>query len=107
MAAKSRYSLKGRTRDSYLKLVLAFPLASIKSEDQLVATREVMDRLLARGVLDAGESLYLDALNDLVASYEDEHHGIGPASDADMLRHLMEAKGVSQADLRAVYCPHG
>ena len=42
---------------------------------------------------------YLDALSDLVASYEDEHHIIGPASDADMLRHLMEAKGVSQADL--------
>ena len=42
-------------------------------------------------------------LSDLVASYEDEHHVIGPASDADMLRHLMEAKGVSQADLsRAV-----
>ncbi len=99
MAAKSRYSLKGRTRGSYLELVLAFPLASIKSEDQLVAAQEVMDRLLARGVLDAGESLYLDALSDLVASYEDEHHVIGPTSDADMLRHLMEAKGVSQADL--------
>ena len=99
MAAKSRYSLKGRTRGSYLELVLAFPLASIKSEDQLLAAQEVMDRLLARGVLDAGESLYLDALSDLVASYEDEHHVIGPASDADMLRHLMEAKGVSQADL--------
>ena len=60
MAAKSRYSLKGRTRGSYLELVLAFPLASIKSEDQLLAAQGVMDRLLARGVLDAGESLYLD-----------------------------------------------
>ena len=61
--------------------------------------QEVIDRLLAKGVLDAGESLYLDTLSDLVASYEDEHHVIGPASDADMLHHLMETKGVSQADL--------
>ena len=30
---------------------------------------------------------------------EDEHHAIEPASDADMLRHLMEAKGVSQMQL--------
>ena len=43
--------------------------------------------------------MYLDALSDLVAVYEDEHHRIGPASDADMLRHLMDAKGVNQAQL--------
>jgi HTH-type transcriptional regulator/antitoxin HigA len=35
----------------------------------------------------------------VVAAYEDEHHAIGPASDAEMLRHLMEAKGVTQARL--------
>ena len=43
--------------------------------------------------------MYLDALSDLVASYEDAHYPIEPASDADMLRHLMEAKGVTQAEL--------
>src|SRR5437879_89736 len=41
--------------------------------------------------------MYLDALSDLVAAHEDEHYAIEPASDADMLRHLMEAKGVTQA----------
>jgi HTH-type transcriptional regulator / antitoxin HigA len=43
--------------------------------------------------------LYLDALSDLVATYEDVHHAIEPAADADMLRHLLEAKGVTQAQL--------
>ena len=43
--------------------------------------------------------MYLDALSDLVGSYEDEHHSIEPSSDADMLRHLMDAKGVSQIQL--------
>jgi HTH-type transcriptional regulator/antitoxin HigA len=99
MATKSKYGLKGKDRDSYLELVLAFPLASIKSEEHLEAAQGVMDRLLTKGELDHGEEMYLDALSDLVAAYEDGHHAIEPASDADMLRHLMEAKGVSQMQL--------
>jgi HTH-type transcriptional regulator/antitoxin HigA len=52
-----------------------------------------MDRLLAQGELCDGEEMYLDA------SYEEEHYAIRPASDADVLRHLMEAKDVTQAQL--------
>src|SRR5712692_865134 len=89
MTAKTKFSLKGAGRDSYLELVMAFPLASIKSDEQLHA----------RGKLGAGEEMYLDALSDLVAAYEDEHYAIEAASDAEMLRHLMEAKGVTQAQL--------
>ena len=63
------------------------------------AAQDVMDRLLAKGELDDGEEMYLDALSDLVGAYEDEHYPIAPASDADMLRHLMEAKGTTQAEL--------
>ena len=99
MSGKTKFSLKGAGRDSYLVLVLAFPLASIKSDEQLQEAQKVMDRLLARGDLDDGEEMYLDALSDLVAAYEDEHYAIEPASDADMLRHLMEARGVTQAQL--------
>ncbi len=43
--------------------------------------------------------MYLDALSDLVAAYEDEHCAIEPAWDAQMHRHFMEAKGVTQAQL--------
>jgi HTH-type transcriptional regulator/antitoxin HigA len=82
-----------------LELVLSFPLASIKSDRHLAAAQKVMDQLLVKSTLDDGEDLYLDALSDLVASYEDERHPIAPASDADMLRHLMEAKDVTQARL--------
>lgn len=99
MTAKTQFRLKGKSRDSYLELVLDFPLASIKSEEHLAEAQRVMDGLLARDTLDDGEVMYLDALSDLARSYEDEHHAIEPASDADMLRHLMEAKGVSQIQL--------
>ena len=99
MAAKTKFGLTKRARDSYLELVLAFPLATIKSDEHLEEAQQVMDGLLAKGDLEEGEELYLDALSDLTAAYEDEHYAIEPASDADMLRHLMAAKGVTQAQL--------
>lgn len=99
MATKTRYRLKGKSRDSYLELVLDFPLASIKSAEHLAEAQRVMDELLFRGTIDDGEVMYLDALSDLVGAYEDEHHAIEPASDAELLRHLMEARGVSQNKL--------
>lgn len=99
MATKNKFGLNGKARDSYLELILAFPLLSIRSEEQFIEAQKVMDRLLAREELDDGEGTYLDALSDLVGIYEDQHHALEPASDADMLRHLLEAKGVSQAQL--------
>jgi HTH-type transcriptional regulator / antitoxin HigA len=99
MTVKTKFSLKGTVRDSYLKLVTAFPLASIKSDEQLQEAQRVIDQLLAQGELKGGEEMYLDALSDLVAAYEDQHHVIEAPSDAEMLRYLMEAKGVTQAQL--------
>ena len=99
MTARTKFGLKGKSRDSYLDLVLAFPLAVIKSDEHLEAAQGAMDRLLTKSKLDDGEEMYLDALSDLVASYEDEHYAIAPASDADMLRHLMEAKDVIQTQV--------
>ena len=44
---KAKFRLKATGRDSYLKLVMAFPLASIKSDEQLQEAHSVMDQLLA------------------------------------------------------------
>lgn len=99
MATKTQFRLKGRNQDSYMERVLDFPLASIKSDEHLAEAQRVIDGLLTRGTIDKGEEIYLDALSDLVGSWEDEQHAIEPASDADMLRHLMEAKGVTQMQL--------
>jgi HTH-type transcriptional regulator/antitoxin HigA len=99
MPTKTRFALKGKGRDSYLRLVLAFPLASIRSDEHLTEAQKVLDKLLAEPELDDGAATYLDALSDLVAAYEDAHYAIEPASDADMLRHLLEAKGITPAQL--------
>jgi len=99
VATKSKAPAKRQVHKSYLKLIVERPLASIKSQKQLDAGQAMIDRLLRQESLDEGEELYLDALSDLVAAYEDAHYPIAPASDADMLRHLMDAKEVTQAEL--------
>lgn len=99
MASKTTKRFKGKIRDDYLELVMQFPLTSIRSEKDLSAAQKVLDQLLAGGDLSDGAELYLDALSDLVSAYEDDHYEIPQADDADLLRHLMEANGLSQADL--------
>ena len=99
MVSKAKFRLKAKDRDSYLELVQLFPLVSIGSDEHLEASSSVVDQLLAKGSLDHGEEMYLDALSDLIGTYEDRHYAIEPGSDADMLRHLLEAKGVTQAEV--------
>ncbi len=99
MATKTAARFRGKIRDDYMELIGKFPLASIRSEEQLDAAQEVMDGLLAQSKLSRGEEMYHDALSDLVAAYEDKHYVIEAASDAEMLRHLMDAKGKTQAEL--------
>jgi hypothetical protein len=100
---------KGKVRDvdlpgfiKYLELVMEFPLTSIKSEDQLEEAQRVMDQLLTRGELNAGEEMYLDALSDLVALYEDEYHSIPTASMADILLHRIDTKGIKRETHRGI-----
>lgn len=99
MASKTKFRLKANEKDSYLALVIEFPLTSIRSNEHLQAAQTIIDRLLAQGELGQGETLYLDALSDLVASYEDDHFPFSPVSDSEMLQLLEETKGISQAEL--------
>lgn len=99
MATQLRYQLKTKIRDAYLELVCKFPLTSIRSDAHLRAAQEVIDRLLPRMDNEESVQLYVEALSDLVAAYEDEHHPLPAPSDADLLRHLMDARGITQADL--------
>lgn len=90
---------RAAARDSYLALVQEFPLRPLRSERDLDRAVEMIDALLARRRLDAGERDYLDVLSDLVESYEEHHHPIEPASDAEMLAFLLDIKQLRQNDL--------
>lgn len=80
----------------YLKLVRQFPLRPLRSDAELDAAVCMVDSLLTRRKLAREEEDYLDVLGVLVERYESEAHPMAPVSDAAMLRHLIDAKGVSQ-----------
>jgi HTH-type transcriptional regulator/antitoxin HigA len=84
--------------DSYFRLVKRFPLTHIRDDDHLHEAQAMIDRLL-RQDRDEGEEEYLDALTDLVATYEGEHHPIPDASGAQVLRELMATNRLSQSKL--------
>lgn len=99
VAAKSGVATGGR--DRYLELVQAFPLKHLKSDRELSKAIKVIDSLIIRSKLERGEQDYLDVLTDIVEKYETENCPMSPVSDADMLRHLIEARGITQAQLSA------
>jgi HTH-type transcriptional regulator / antitoxin HigA len=87
-----------RVSDKYFELVKSFPLVPIRDDTHLKEAQEVIDRLL-RKRLDSGGEAYLEVLTDLVEAYEDEHHEIEDASEASVLRLMMESNDLTQAEL--------
>jgi HTH-type transcriptional regulator / antitoxin HigA len=86
-------------RDRYFDLVVQLPLRPIHSDEELERAVKMVDSLLDRRDLAPDEEDYLDVLGDLVERYEGEAHPMAPVSDAEMLRHLIEARGVSQTEI--------
>jgi HTH-type transcriptional regulator/antitoxin HigA len=92
--ANARGSAAG---DRYLELIRQLPLRPIRSEEELDRAIAFIDSLIDRDGLSPDEEDYLEILGDIVAKYETEHHPMPPVSDADMLRHLIEARDTTQA----------
>src|SRR3954469_1703555 len=104
MAGKQATTIRGvygKTEDRYLDLVRQFPLRPLRSAADLDAAVAVIDALIDRPQLTAPEQDYLDVLSDLVEAYEAEAVPMRPVGDADLLRFLIEHKGVTQADAAA------
>lgn len=85
--------------DHYLELILKFPLRPLRSDEELTSAIAVIDTLIVRGKLDSGEQDYLDVLSDIVEKYETDEHPMPPVSEAEMLRHLIGARGITQKQL--------
>ena len=57
----------------------------------------MINALIDKDRLDTDEDDYLDVLGDLVEKYEAEHYPVPSVSDAEMLRHLIESRSLTQA----------
>ena len=89
----------GKAEDRYLELVRRFPLRPLRTDADLDAAVAVIDALIDQDKLSAPEQDYLDVLSDLVEAYEAEAVPMRPVADADMLRFLIEQKGVTQSQV--------
>ncbi len=91
--------------DEYLALVRAFPLAHITDDAHLAAAIAHLHLLLDKGeaTLSPAEIMYLDALTDLVETYENAHVVIPPVSGVDVVRFLMEQHDLRQSDLALLF----
>lgn len=97
-----RRDKKKPVKDRYLELIQYVPLRPIRNEDELgeaINMTHYLIDLLDRRPWTKDEKDYLDVLGGLIEQYEDEHYPMPPSPDHAMLRHLIEAKGVSQAQV--------
>jgi HTH-type transcriptional regulator/antitoxin HigA len=79
--------------------VVAYPIHPIRSEKDLDQAIAVIDKLISRRKpLDPQEKDYLDSLSHEVERYEAVAHPMPAVSDAAMLRHLIEARGVTLSE---------
>ncbi len=86
---------------TYRALIARFPLRPIRDEPTLDAAASLADELAARDDLDPEERDYLEVLSDQIERYEDRSHRVPDAPPADVLRYLMEARGLNGASLAA------
>ena len=95
----TKYRLRGKAKESYMDCLVKFlPLTSIKNDEHLSHASSVVDKLIAME-RDSGQDEYLYALTDLIEAYEDNNVEIEESTPRAMLKHLIEARGITQAAL--------
>ena len=81
---------------AYLRLVERFLLRPIGNDPELDEALALADELFDRPNLLPEEQQYLDVLCDLIKAYEDVVCPIRDVSAAEMLRFLIDQRGVTQ-----------
>jgi len=97
--ANPRKDPKTNADDRYLALVRQVPLRPLHSDSDLDRAIAMIDSLVDKESLSSDEIDYLDVLSDLVEKYETVTHPMPSVSDAEMLRHLIESRAKSQAEV--------
>ena len=96
MAAPARKLNPGK----YGRLLAETLPAVIKTEEENERVLGEVERLMDKGArLTPEELAVLELLTQLVEDFEKEAYPVEPSSPAEVLRHLMDANGLKQADL--------
>ena len=102
----STIARRKKVADSYLKLVLEFPLRPIRNDKDCDQAFSVIQRLALRGEddLDAGEHDYLAALSCFVSLYTDKHYPLpgDQRTPAQRLEYTMSQSGTTPVQLHKI-----
>jgi HTH-type transcriptional regulator/antitoxin HigA len=80
-----------------------FPPVKIRTAEQAKATESRIEELLAQPKLSEAEDAYVDLLSDLLADWEDATVKIPDIDGVELLRALLEDRGLRQKDLVGVF----
>ena len=84
---------------SYAELLGQFEPRPIRSKAVLEKTFKLIDKLMSKPELSRAESEMLELLSMLVEQYESRDNPTPQVSAADMLEHLIESRGITNATL--------
>ncbi|MFE1746619.1 type II toxin-antitoxin system HigA family antitoxin [Coleofasciculus sp. H7-2] len=86
-----------------MSLLKAFPPRPIATEEDFIATQQVIDSLIDRGTLTADEQDYLNVLGSLVHDYEELHHPLPTLQGVELIKALMVELNLRQKDLVPIF----
>lgn len=94
---------RGFDEAEYAALVHAFPPRPIRDEAQLRATEARIEDLLSQSMRTDAEEELLDLLANLVHEWESEHERIPPIGGVEVIRFLLEQRGLADRALTPVF----
>lgn len=86
-------------QQDFASLIQVFAPRPIRTQRQLRAAYDEIDRLMRLKKLSADQRDYLELLSMLVEKYEAAQAPPADVSQSQMLEHLLEARGVTQAEV--------
>ncbi len=89
--------------DEYLELLRAFPPRPITSDEQQDETQKVINRIIDKETMTEDERQYISVLGSLIYEYEELQESNPGTYGLNLLKELMEEKGLEQKDLIPIF----
>ena len=100
------HAARSKLPGTFRELVGLMPPQAIMDEVGHDNVVEMIDRLMAAGILTKGQELYLETLVQLVQAYESAHHAVKPLRGIAALRDILAAHGINASGLARLLGVH-
>ena len=87
----------------YLELVMQFPPRPIKNDEELMATKNRINAILDKGILQSEDRDYLKVLGMLIYEYEENYEPIPKLEGVELIKALLEEDNLSPQDFLEIF----